>query len=209
MSSTSVNSTWERIPDLTGACLVSVTPKGERQVSLSCRLTDDSRIFFTISKSSYEQLGAPAKGSLLSHPLGIRLTKVANHTLAIRCALYILGYGDNSARKLTYKLKSKGFTPEEADYATSQMVLHGYLREGDFAKRQVELCSKKGWSQKKTVAFLYEKGYDTATIQRAIQASIEDGTADFEENRRRFIEDKKKHGITGPALRNALYRAGF
>lgn len=163
----------------------------------------------TISRKDYEGLGAPAVGTVLSPDTLAYIEDLVARREASLTALRILEYGDNNRRTLMQKLLKKGISHTIAEDTVSHMVELGYIDEERFALRQVVLCAKRGWSRKRTHAHLVSHGFPSQTASRAILRAEEQNEADFQENRRAFIQKKQEQGLSGTALKQALWRAGF
>ncbi len=204
-----MNSLSKRIPNV-GACrLLSVTATQDSGVRLTLLPMEGERVSFTLSLPAYEQLGAPAKGDMLSPEQGDALVAAANLRGCLRHAANILGYGRNSERTLSQKLRRMGYLPEEIAYAIHKVTEAGLLKELDDALHHIEGAARKGWSRRKTYAYLLSRGYSQEVVRDAIEEALAEGLVDFEENRRRFIEEKQAKGLSPDAIRAALYRAGF
>ena len=189
--------------------LLYVKSIGERAVGLVILEDDGSHTTYSISRQDYEALGAPAAKSVLDPHTLDEVKRLATLRSAYLAAIRILEYGDNNRRTLMQKLQKRGFSHAVAETITLRMVDLGYVNEEQFALRQVVLCAKKGWSRKRTFAHLISHGFPSSIVCEALDIAEGAGDADFTENRRRFIEKKKEAGLSGPALQNALWRAGF
>ncbi len=203
-----MNSKWKKIPDLGAARLLGRTNVGHGVLRLTF-LREDEKISFLLSERAYDQLGAPQKGDVLIPRQGTAFTRAANRRGAVQKALRILATGDNSKTALSIKLRKVGYDRDEVDYALSVMEQNGFLREEEFALRKVELCAKRGWSERKIYSYLSGHGYQRDIIGNALATAKEEGLADFSYNREQFIQKKTQEGIQGEALKRALWQAGF
>ena len=189
--------------------LLYVKSMGENVVGLVILEEDGANTTYSITRLEYEELGAPEANSILDTKMLEEVRNLATLRRAYLSAIHILEYGDNNRRTLVQKLQKRGFSHSVAEEISCRMVDLGYINEERFALRQVALCAKKGWSRKRTFAHLLSHGFPSTIAREAIDMAEEAGDADFSENRRRFIEKKKEAGLSGPALQNALWRAGF
>ena len=204
-----MNSRSKRTPDL-GACrLVSVTPIGEGVIRLTLLDPEGGRHPITVSEGAWREAGSPGKNTDLDGTVTANLIALSNRREAVRHALHILSYGDNSERTLTQKLRRLECTEEEIAYAIALVKRHGYLSEDDGCYRMADACIRRGYSRRKCEAYLFGKGYSREVIHGALTRLAGEGLADFEANRARFIEEKQKKGMTPEQIRAALYRAGF
>ena len=193
----------------TPGTLLYVKSVGEHAVGLVIVEEDGSHVTYPISRKEYEALGAPPAGYLLPLDLQEEIKKLSAIRRAYQAAIRILEYGDNNRRTLVAKLLRRGFSTAVAEEITDRMVALGYVNEEKFALRQVTLCGKKGWSRKHTFAHLISHGFPPFIARQAIDSAEASGDVDFKENRRLFIEKKKRAGLSHDALQNALWRAGF
>jgi len=209
MSSTSGNSRSKKISEAAEAAVTAAVMTQEGAVRVSLRTAAGERGSYLITRADWGRIGSPERGQVLSAEETARLIRLAERRGAVARALNILAYGDNSRLNLRRKLIRSGCRREDADYAVDLMTRHNYIREDDAARRQAELCCKKGWSERKTLSFLFAHGYSQETARAAVAAAQADGTADFQANRESFIEKKRAEGKTPDEIRTALWRAGF
>lgn len=86
---------------------------------------------------------------------------------AVKSALNILTYADNTERRLREKL-SRRYSPEEVEYAVQYVVTHGFLNED----RQIEeairrLACKKLYGRARIAAELFRLGFPREAIDLA------------------------------------------
>ena len=130
---------------------------------------------------------------------------------AIR-AVNFLAYGDNTAKKLSDKLRQKGFSREAAAEAVRFCVEKRYIDEEDQLRRLMELlCEKKKYGLRRIRQEVYNKGFSEDTVKAVFEecASSLDFDAAVEDRVRRLGADafstpekKKKHV-------SSLLRYGF
>lgn len=170
---------------------------------------EEGSVSYPVAETFYVDLGAPAVGYLLSGEELERLLAHVAERRALASALGSLARGDESRRNLYLKLRRKGHGDDAARAALDEVERLGYLKEADSAERLAARCAGKGWSRRKTHAYLLRRGYPSAAVTHAIDAAIAAGDADFEENKRLFREKQIALGLSPEAVRRALWRAGF
>ena len=170
---------------------------------------EEGTVSYTVAETFYTDLGAPAAGYHLSAEELERLLAHVAARRALASALGSLARGDESRRNLYLKLRRKGHSDDAARAALDEVERLGYLREADRAARRAARWADKGWSRRKTHAYLLRRGYPSAAVTRAIDAAVAAGDADFEENRRLFREKQIALGLSPEEVRRALWRAGF
>ena len=99
---------------------------------------------------------------------------------AVRRAVALLEYGDNSHKRLVRKLVDRGFDEDVAECAVSHLEEMGYLREHDACARRAEQGVRKGWGKRRIVQDLYAQRYDRETVE-TVMCELED-EVDFTEN---------------------------
>ena len=99
---------------------------------------------------------------------------------AVRRAVALLEYGDNSHKRLVRKLTQRGFDEEIAETAVARLEEMGYLREHDACARRAEQGVRKGWGKRRIAQDLYAQRYDRETVE-TVMCELED-EVDFTEN---------------------------
>ena len=161
-----------------------------KEVSLAVELREGDkcdRRAFTLPRAIFEGLELPEPPAALSEENFYELEYADEQYRAIRKAFDILAFGRNSAKTLTAKLRSRGFSPEIAENAANYMLTHGYIKEEDDAIREAELCFKKLWGSRRILMHLHEKRFDADAIAAAREYL---GTLDFVDNCVRLIRSK-------------------
>ncbi len=93
-------------------------------------------------------------------------TPLTREEKALKTACNILGYADRSQKKLSERLKQKGFTAQEAQNAVDAVVAAGILREQQQAQALCDYMAQSQWYGKhRIVNALYQKGYPVGVIQ--------------------------------------------
>lgn len=127
-------------------------------------------------------------------------------------AVSLLAFGDNTAKKLTDKLRQKGFSREAAAEAVLFCVEKHYINEEDQLRRLMELlCEKKKYGLRRIRQEVYQKGFSEDVVKRVFEETASE--LDFDAavyNRVKTLgaaafstpEGKKKHV-------SSLLRYGF
>lgn len=124
---------------------------------------------------------------------------------AIRSALNILDYADNTEKKLREKLFRKGYSADETDIACEYAKKMDYLNEDRFLEVMVySLANTKLYGKRRIVQELYVKGFRRDVIAKADFSEI-----DFSANCRKRIKMTKKNYSDVRKLYAALLRYGF
>lgn len=97
------------------------------------------------------------------------------HKKAVNSALNILGYADNTEKKLREKLGHKGFDPASVDYAIDYVKRIGALSDSRFIEIEARrLAEKKLYGIRRITQELYVKGFSREDI-----ASLDFDDVDF------------------------------
>ena len=89
---------------------------------------------------------------------------------AIRRGISLLGYGDQSARRLAYKLTAKGVDRDTAARATAYLAEKGYIREDDTATLRAEQDLRKGWGERRIREDLMTHGFTREAVEEAMES---------------------------------------
>lgn len=98
------------------------------------------------------------------------LLEAGSLCLAIRKGMELLGYGDLSARRMVFKLTSRGIAPETAQEAAAWLVAHGLIREDDAALRRAMQGARKLWGPRRIMQDLRAQGYSAEAASAALDA---------------------------------------
>ena len=127
---------------------------------------------------------------------------------AMRRALSLLSYGDNTKLALRRKLIRSGFSPEVADAIVGECLMLGYINE----HRQIEraVLNEANRSLRGRIYIrnkLRAKGYSVGDIDTVIDGLVDAGEIDFGANFERLAE---KRGANDEESRRALaYKYGY
>ena len=108
---------------------------------------------------------------------------------AVCRGMALLQYGDQSARRLAYKLTHKGVDRETAARAAAYLAEKGYIREDSTATLRAEQGLRKGWGERRIREDLVAHGFTREAVEEAMESLSE---TDWEENCAAAI--RKKYG---------------
>ena len=162
-------------PDLPpDTCAVlSVTPAGEGEtVTVVLALPDPEgkraqRVSFRLLVEQYAELGV--KAGEITPEEADTLLDAGRLCGAIRRGISLLGYGDQSARRLAYKLTAKGIDRETATRATAYLTEKGYIREDDTAALRARGGVSKGWGERRIREDLMAHGFTREAVEEAME----------------------------------------
>ena len=90
------------------------------------------------------------------------------HKKAVRSALNILGYADNTEKKLREKLLHKGYEPGSVDFAVDYVKNMGALNDARFIEIEIRrLAERKLYGIRRITQELCVKGFSRADIAAA------------------------------------------
>ncbi len=163
---------------------------------------------FSVSEHQYQKLGSPLVGDELSEEQYRSLSELDERNRAVRKALGILSFGDNSRASLFAKLRRAGYSSRISGEVADEMIGLGYIDEERQLKRLIEnevnqrLTGPRKFTQK-----LYAKGYPVSKIRALTEDLIQSGAIDLDKARRILIE---KHSPNSEEeVRALLYKHGF
>lgn len=174
------------------------------------RFEGDVRRAYSLPAEAYERLGAPAAGDYVDDEMLTAMAEAEGQMQATEKAVSLLSYGDNSCRGLYRKLRRRGYDSAAAEAAVGRMLQKGYIREEEQARRLAIACAtRKLWGRRRIVAYLGEKGYDTALARRVIREAEAEGEIDFTETAKELIDKKLSEDAPAEERRKLLYRYGY
>ena len=163
----------------------------------------------TVNAAAYAEVGAPALGEELSTDTYEALARENQRFLALKKALDLLSFSDNSERNLRYKLMRAGYPRDVVDYAIGEVVRLGYINEQRQLERLVLTeANSKLYGPMKIVSRLVGKGYSPSDVRAAIETLRDSGEVDFAANRMRLLE-KLPDGYTDEDMYKLLYKYGY
>ena len=173
--------------------VLSVTPEGEGEtVTVVLALPDPEgkkaqRVSFHLLVEQYAELGV--KTGEITPEYADTLLDAGKLCGAIRRGISLLGYGDQSARRLAYKLTAKGVDRDTAARAVAYLTERGYIREESTATLRARQGVGKGWGERRIREDLIAHGFTREAVEEAME-NISD--TDWEENCTEAI--RKKYG---------------
>ena len=147
------------------------------------------RVTLTVSSRQYLKLGI-CKGVSDTDTFDYA-SHCADVWKATKKGMMLLGYGAISKKAMKSKLISKGFESEVSAEAAEELAILGLINDDSDASELARLLSLKLWGQKRIIAELYKKGYDSDAVRKAMN-SLENMGVDYSKNCRALI--KKKYG---------------
>ncbi len=173
-------------------------------------LLDGQRRSYTVPSAIYSALGSPARAEELDGDALLELERADAEYRAIKKALGLLSYSDNSERSLFMKLRRSGFPRDISEGAVREAVRLGYINE----ERQLErliLNETNGrlHGPMKLMARLSAKGYSRGKIKSAVDALVRSGELDFEKNKQRLMEKHAGDALDGDEKNKLLYKYGY
>ena len=173
--------------------VLSVTPAGEGEtVTVVLALPDPEgkkaqRVSFPLLVEQYAELGV--KIGEITSEYADTLLDAGKLYGAIRRGISMLGYGDQSARRLAYKLTAKGVDRDTATRAVAYLSERGYIREESTATLRARQGVGKGWGERRIREDLIAHGFTREAVEEAME---EISDTDWEENCAEAI--RKKYG---------------
>ena len=169
----------------------------------------DEKKPLTVSAAAYAEVGSYAVGDEISPEALDAHAKENQRFLALRKALYLLSFSDNSERNLRYKLMRAGFSRDVVDFAISEVLRLGYINEARQLERLiVNEANSKLYGPMKILSRLVGKGYSPSDVRTAIEALRDSGEVDFDLNRAKLLE-KLPDGCTDEDMYKLLYKYGY
>lgn len=173
--------------------VLSVTPAGEGEtVTVVLALPDPEgkkaqRVSFHLLVEQYAELGV--KTGEITPEYTETLLDAGRLCGAIRRGISMLSYGDQSARRLAYKLTAKGVDRDNVTRAVAYLTERGYIREESAATLRARQSVGKGWGERRIREDLMAHGFTREAVEEAME---EISDTDWEENCTAAI--RKKYG---------------
>ena len=127
-------------------------------------------------------------------------------------AVSLLAYGDNTAKKLSDKLRQKGFSRDAAAEAVRFCVEKRYIDEEDQLKRMMELlCERKKYGLRRIRQEVWQKGFS----EEVLKAHFEENAAELDFDAAVFERVKRlgRDAFSAPEKKkkqvSSLLRYGF
>lgn len=116
----------------------------------------------------YAELGL-FKGKLLQEETFDDIEARSKKYLAVKKGTELLSFGMSSKKKLSYKLRMKGFDREDADAAAEYLASKNVIDEESDAEKLVSEYIRKLWGRKRIYSELLNKGYGKDTASAAVR----------------------------------------
>jgi SOS response regulatory protein OraA/RecX len=145
------------------------------------------RVSFHLLVEQYAELGVKTGG--ITPAYAEALLDAGKLCGAIRRGISMLGYGDQSARRLAYKLTAKGVDRDTATRAVAYLTERGYIREESTATLRARGGVSKGWGERRIREDLMAHGFTREAVEEAME-SLSD--TDWVENC--AVAIRKKYG---------------
>lgn len=170
---------------------------------------EEKRAFF-VALQLYSSLGSPSRGYELDEGEISALEECNEEYRALRKALSLLSYADNSERSLKMKLLRAGYSRTASDAAVREVVRLGYLKEDDQLERLIlSEANLRLVGPMKLIPKLVSKGYSVSDVKRVLERLSDEGEIDFDENRRRLLEKKLPDDATDEEKYKLLKSYGY
>ncbi len=138
------------------------------------------------------------------------LLSAARICAAVMRGIHLLSYGDQSARRLTYKLTVKGVDRVSAEAAAAYLTERGYIHEDSTARRRVEQGLRKGWGPRRIREDLRANGFTPEAVDDAMEAltdvNFEDRCAEIIQKKYREVPDDR---VARQKMTASLLRLGY
>ena len=171
---------------------------------------DGEKKSYTVSKSVYEELGSPARSSDIDSEQAEIIAGEDGRVRALKKALSLLSYSDDSERELGIKLRRAGFSRESAEQAVLKVKSLGYVNEEKQIERAVlNEANLKLSGPMKIIPKLVAKGYSSQLVRTVLTRLSDEGEIDFENNKRRIREEYFSDSDSSDEYKKFLYKRGY
>ena len=154
----------------------------------------------------------PATGAFLSEEECDALLLADEASRAAVKAVGILAYGDQTAKRLSDKLRAKGFSREACDLALRYVLDKRYIREDEQLEHFMHvLCETKHYGLRRIRQEVYARGFSEQTIRLWFSSVAE--SLDFDAALEKRLEKVPEETFSDPdkvqRLTASLLRYGF
>ena len=171
---------------------------------------DGATEILTVSEAQYSSLGSPAVKDEIDEQLFARLSGYGEYNKAMKKALNILSFGDNSTKTLKMKLIRGGIKAELAGEISKEMLRLGYINERRQLETLIEREVNEGLSgPRKIIPKLIGKGYAADEIKTVFKMLVERGDINLDATKRKLIEKKLGSPCNDGEIKKILYKHGF
>ena len=136
---------------------------------------------FNVKSGDYRLAGSPLVGDEADGEMFRILQDSDSRYRALKVALGILSYSDNSVRMLKFKLKRHGFDTDTAEFAVSEVLRLGYIDERRQVGRLVsDLVNRSNLGRRKITEKIVAKGYSASLVSSVTDELSGSGEIDFQ-----------------------------
>ncbi len=121
----------------------------------------------------------PIRTGRISPTVAEELLEAGRLCAAVQRGVRLLSFGDQSAKRLVYKLTAKGIERSVAESAVRYLTEKGYIHEDDTARLRVAADLRKLWGPRRIREDLRASGFTPEAIDDAMEATDD---VDFEAN---------------------------
>ena len=165
---------------------------------------------YTVDFESYEAIGFPQVGDMLDSEQIDCIRCADSYHRALKKALSILSYADNSKSKLYAKLMRAGFEREICAHTVERMESLGYIDERRQLRRQVtRLANENLYGPNKIMSNAVSNGYRSETVRSVITELIDEGELDFDKNKELLLEKKLRNPLDPNEKKKILFNNGY
>lgn len=183
--------------------------KEKNTLTLGIR-TEAGVVSYTVGERLYAEIGAPRTEDSIDEDTLLLLKEEQTRREAMKIALRLLAFADNSERALTDKLRRRAIPREIAEQTVRETVRLGYLNE-ERALRTLILsaANHKLYGPVRIRAALAAKGYPQAKVSRVLNALCEGGEIDFDENLSRLLSEKAGDAPSAEEIQKYKVQYGY
>jgi SOS response regulatory protein OraA/RecX len=182
--------------------------KKRTKLKLTFENTEGEPFEYIVSEGTYRDIGCPLSGDFLPSELIRELVREDEEIRALKKALGILSYADNSCARLRMKLARAGFSKKASEEAVKNLIRMGLLDDNRQVKIRVEaLWRSQLAGPRKIMAKLVSEGYSSSDVRAAIEELKSEETIDFSLSKRLLLEKKRPESYEDK--QKLLYRYGY
>ena len=164
---------------------------------------------YIINEGTYRKIGCPLSDDLIDEDALEHIRGEDERRRALKKALNVLSFSDNSESKLREKLYRAGFSSSAANFAIEQCCSLGYIDE----LRQIERLVMREYSYlfgpKKILYKLSHRGYSTKKILSVISSLKENGKIDFDKTKQELLNTKLESDASYEEKMKLLQKYGY
>ncbi len=173
-------------------------------------LCEGEKKAYAVLAAEYSACGSPIRGDILDFDTIARFSASNESYKAMKKALSLLSYTDNSEKNLRLKLMRAGFSRDVAEEATMEAVRLGYINEDAQLERIIlHEVNMKLTGPMKLIPKLAAKGYSVSDIKRVVSRLSDMGEIDFAANRERLINEKLPDDFESDEKYKLLRKYGY